>query len=125
MFEPVHGSAPDIAGKNIANPMGQIWSGALILKHLGASEAADAVENAIAAALAESRARTPDIGATLQRRNWERLLPAKSAEADDGGARKRARDYSVGRGWHWPVCDAAHSRSPVTVSLHPLHRRIS
>ena len=62
MFEPVHGSAPDIAGKNIANPMGQIWSGALMLKHLGASEAANAVENAIAAALAESRARTPDIG---------------------------------------------------------------
>ena len=41
MFEPVHGSAPDIAGKGIANPIGQIWSGAMMLRHLGASEAAD------------------------------------------------------------------------------------
>ena len=42
MFEPVHGSAPDIAGKNIANPIGQIWSGAMMLEHLGAKDAADA-----------------------------------------------------------------------------------
>jgi tartrate dehydrogenase/decarboxylase/D-malate dehydrogenase len=62
MFEPVHGSAPDIAGKGIANPVGQIWSGALMLRHLGASEAADAVEDAIARTLAESAIRTPDIG---------------------------------------------------------------
>src|SRR5436305_1451366 len=52
MFEPVHGSAPDIAGKGIANPVGQIWSGAMMLRHLGASEPADAVENAIAGVLA-------------------------------------------------------------------------
>jgi len=52
MFEPVHGSAPDIAGKGIANPIGQIWSGAMMLRHLGANEAADAVENAIAETLA-------------------------------------------------------------------------
>jgi len=62
MFEPVHGSAPDIAGKGIANPIGQIWSGALMLRHLGASEAADAIEDAIAKTLAESVVRTPDIG---------------------------------------------------------------
>lgn len=62
MFEPVHGSAPDIAGKGIANPIGQIWSGALMLRHLGASEASDAIEDAIAATLAESSVRTPDIG---------------------------------------------------------------
>ena len=62
MFEPVHGSAPDIAGKGIANPIGQIWSGALMLRHLGASEAADAIEDAIAKTLAESAVRTPDIG---------------------------------------------------------------
>ena len=62
MFEPVHGSAPDIAGKGIANPIGQIWSGAMMLRHLGAGEAADAVEGAIAATLAESSVRTPDIG---------------------------------------------------------------
>jgi tartrate dehydrogenase/decarboxylase/D-malate dehydrogenase len=62
MFEPVHGSAPDIAGKGIANPIGQIWSGAMMLRHLGASEAAEAVENAIAEVLAQSKVRTPDIG---------------------------------------------------------------
>src|SRR5213076_2918780 len=58
MFEPVHGSAPDIAGKGIANPVGQIWSGAMMLRHLGASEPADAVENAIAGVLAQSKVRT-------------------------------------------------------------------
>jgi len=62
MFEPVHGSAPDISGKGIANPIGQIWSGALMLRHLGAFAAADAVEDAIAKTLAESAVRTPDIG---------------------------------------------------------------
>ena len=62
MFEPVHGSAPDIAGKGIANPIGQIWSGAMMLRHLGVSDAADAVENAIAETLARSKVRTPDIG---------------------------------------------------------------
>ena len=64
MFEPVHGSAPDIAGRGIANPIGQIWSGAMMLRHLGVPEAADAVENAIAEILAKSKARTPDIGGT-------------------------------------------------------------
>ena len=47
MFEPVHGSAPDIAGKGIANPIGQIWSGAMMLEHLGHKEAADAIVKAI------------------------------------------------------------------------------
>jgi tartrate dehydrogenase/decarboxylase/D-malate dehydrogenase len=64
MFEPVHGSAPDIYGKAIANPIGQIWSGAMMLRHLGIEEAADAVENAIFATLARGTARTPDIGGT-------------------------------------------------------------
>src|SRR6202049_1215738 len=63
MFEPVHGSAPDIAGKGIANPIGQIWSGAMMLRHLGAFEAADAVEAAISAVLADPHApKTPDLG---------------------------------------------------------------
>ena len=62
MFEPVHGSAPDIAGKGIANPIGQIWSGAMMLRHLGKPEAADAIERAIARVLAKSDVRTPDIG---------------------------------------------------------------
>src|SRR3981189_2202363 len=62
MFEPVHGSAPDIAGKGIANPIGQIWSGALMLRHLGEEQAASAIEVSIAQVLALSKVRTPDIG---------------------------------------------------------------
>ena len=62
MFEPVHGSAPDIAGQGIANPIGQIWSGAMMLEHLGHSEAAGAVERAIQTVLAEGGPRTPDLG---------------------------------------------------------------
>jgi tartrate dehydrogenase/decarboxylase/D-malate dehydrogenase len=62
MFEPVHGSAPDIAGQGVANPVGQIWSGAMMLDHLGHKEAADAVIEAMEVALADSRTRTRDIG---------------------------------------------------------------
>ncbi len=62
MFEPVHGSAPDIAGQGIANPIGQIWSGAMMLEHLGHNEAAEIVERAIAEALRDPNARTPDLG---------------------------------------------------------------
>ncbi len=47
MFEPVHGSAPDIAGKGIANPIGQIWSAAMMLAHFGETEAAGAIERGI------------------------------------------------------------------------------
>jgi tartrate dehydrogenase/decarboxylase/D-malate dehydrogenase len=61
LFEPVHGSAPDIAGKGIANPIGQIWSGAMMLEYLGCSEAATAVVRAIEKVLAEGP-RTPDMG---------------------------------------------------------------
>jgi tartrate dehydrogenase/decarboxylase/D-malate dehydrogenase len=52
MFEPVHGSAPDIAGQGIANPIGAIWSGAQMLEHLGEAEAAAALLNAIEQLLA-------------------------------------------------------------------------
>lgn len=62
MFEPVHGSAPDIAGKGIANPIGQIWSGAMMLEHLGEVEAARAIEAAIEKGLGEGGPRTADLG---------------------------------------------------------------
>ena len=62
MFEPVHGSAPDIAGKGIANPIGQIWSGAMMLEHLGHADAAAAIEKAIEAVLAGGGPKTPDLG---------------------------------------------------------------
>ena len=61
VFEPVHGSAPDIAGKGIANPIGQIWSGAMMLEHLGESEAAAAIVSAIEKVLAEPKLRTGDL----------------------------------------------------------------
>jgi tartrate dehydrogenase/decarboxylase/D-malate dehydrogenase len=63
MFEPVHGSAPDIAGKGIANPIGQIWSGAMMLDHLGFPEAGAAIVGAIERVLAAGP-RTRDIGGT-------------------------------------------------------------
>jgi tartrate dehydrogenase/decarboxylase / D-malate dehydrogenase len=61
MFEPIHGSAPDIAGKGIANPVGQIWSGALMLEHLGETKAANAIIKAIEKTI-ESGVKTGDIG---------------------------------------------------------------
>jgi tartrate dehydrogenase/decarboxylase / D-malate dehydrogenase len=65
LFEPVHGSAPDIAGKGVANPVGQIWAGAMMLDHLGEAEAAQAIVAAIEATLATSAGRTRDLGGTL------------------------------------------------------------
>src|SRR3712207_1262049 len=63
MFEPVHGSAPDIAGKRICNPIGQIWSGAMMLEHLGEREAAQAIVGAIESLLGdEGGPRTRDMG---------------------------------------------------------------
>ena len=62
LFEPVHGSAPDIAGQGIANPIGQIWSGAMMLEHLGEAEAAAAIVRAIEDTLGERTLRTRDLG---------------------------------------------------------------
>lgn len=61
LFEPVHGSAPDIAGKGIANPMGQIWCGAMMIDHLGFPESAEQVMQAMEAVLKEGGL-TPDLG---------------------------------------------------------------
>jgi tartrate dehydrogenase/decarboxylase/D-malate dehydrogenase len=61
LFEPVHGSAPDIAGKGIANPIGQIWSAAMMLEHLGEWDAAAAIMRAIETVLAEPGLRTRDL----------------------------------------------------------------
>lgn len=65
MFEPIHGSAPDIAGKNIANPIGQIWSGALMLEHLGETEAANSIVRAIEDTL-EAGFKTIDLGGNVK-----------------------------------------------------------
>jgi tartrate dehydrogenase/decarboxylase / D-malate dehydrogenase len=62
LFEPVHGSAPDISGKGIANPIGQIWSGAMMLDHLGEKEAAKRIISSIKKTLSNKKNRTKDLG---------------------------------------------------------------
>ena len=64
MFEPVHGSAPDIAGKGIANPIAQIWTGAMMLDHLGHENAGRAVVQAIERVVREGKVVTRDLGGT-------------------------------------------------------------
>jgi tartrate dehydrogenase/decarboxylase/D-malate dehydrogenase len=64
MFEPIHGSAPDICGKGIANPIGAIWAGALMLEHLGLHDAHDRIVKAIERVVASGKDRTPDLGGT-------------------------------------------------------------
>jgi tartrate dehydrogenase/decarboxylase / D-malate dehydrogenase len=83
MFEPIHGSAPDIAGRGIANPVGAIWAGALMLDHLGLADAHDRLVAAIEAVLVEGRVRTPDLGG----RAGTAELAAAVAERLDGPAR--------------------------------------
>ncbi len=62
MFEPIHGSAPDIAGKGIANPVGTLWAAAMMLGHLGLPEEEERLMRSLSAVLEQGRVRTPDIG---------------------------------------------------------------
>jgi len=73
LFEPVHGSAPDIAGMNVANPVGQIWSGAMMLEHLGRRDAAEAIVRAIETVLAGGP-RTRDIGGKASTQEMGRAI---------------------------------------------------
>jgi tartrate dehydrogenase/decarboxylase/D-malate dehydrogenase len=75
LFEPVHGSAPDIYGRRIANPVGQIWSGAMMLEHLGHPDAAAAIVRAIEAVLADGP-RTPDVGGTAHTEDMGKAIAA-------------------------------------------------
>jgi len=68
MFEPIHGSAPDIAGRGIANPIGAIWAGALMLDHLGRRDVHDRIIGAIERVVASGTARTPDLGGSATTR---------------------------------------------------------
>jgi tartrate dehydrogenase/decarboxylase/D-malate dehydrogenase len=81
LFEPVHGSAPDIAGKHIANPIGQIWCGAMMLDHLGHRDAHDAVMSAIEAVLqpGSGAPRTRDLGGTASTADVGRAITAALA----------------------------------------------
>jgi tartrate dehydrogenase/decarboxylase / D-malate dehydrogenase len=75
LFEPVHGSAPDIYGKKIANPIGQIWSGAMLLEHLGYAQAGAAVVTAIEKVLLDGP-RTPDAGGTANTEDVGKAIAA-------------------------------------------------
>jgi len=66
MFEPVHGSAPDIAGKGVANPMAAMLAGVMMLEFLGQADAAVALEQAVLGVLAEGKVVTPDLGGTAR-----------------------------------------------------------
>ena len=66
MFEPIHGSAPDIAGKGVANPIGAIWAGAMMLDHLGHRDIHDKVLGAIERVIASGKDRTPDLGGSAK-----------------------------------------------------------
>jgi tartrate dehydrogenase/decarboxylase/D-malate dehydrogenase len=66
MFEPVHGSAPDIAGKGLANPLATILAGAMMLEHLGETEAARKMEESVTKVLATGAVLTPDLDGTAK-----------------------------------------------------------
>jgi isocitrate dehydrogenase (NAD+) len=77
VFEPVHGSAPKYAGQNKANPTALILSGALMLRHLGETEAADAVESAVRGVIAEGRTVTYDLGGSAGTREFGAAVAAR------------------------------------------------
>jgi tartrate dehydrogenase/decarboxylase / D-malate dehydrogenase len=74
MFEPVHGSAPDIAGQGLANPVGMLWSCVLMLDHLGHPDAAATLMNAIEVSLTDPATRTPDVGGTASTADVTRFI---------------------------------------------------
>lgn len=71
MFELVHGSAPDIAGKGVANPVAAVWTGAMMLEHLGQAEAAAEIERAIEISLETPDTKTRDLGGTADTKGAE------------------------------------------------------
>ncbi len=74
MFEPIHGSAPDIAGQGIANPIGAIWAAALMFDHLGHRDVHDAIVGAIEGVLSERQVATPDLGGSATTRDVARAI---------------------------------------------------
>jgi isocitrate dehydrogenase (NAD+) len=81
MFEAVHGTAPDIAGKDLANPLAMILSGVLLLRHIGEGEAADRIDAALSQVLAEKRAITRDLGGTAGTKAFTQAIVEKIRKA--------------------------------------------
>lgn len=77
MFEAVHGSAPDIAGKNIANPTAFLWSACMMLEHLGELETAARIRKAVDEVLSEGTCKTPDVGGTASTTEYRDAVIAK------------------------------------------------
>ena len=90
MFEPVHGSAPDIAGQGIANPIGAIWSAALMLEHLGLPDEAAEIMRAIEAVTAAQQV-TPDLGGTCTTRQVGDAIVSALGASDDRSRGGRLR----------------------------------
>jgi tartrate dehydrogenase/decarboxylase/D-malate dehydrogenase len=93
MFEPIHGSAPDIAGSGVANPIGALWAAAMMLDHLGESEGSAFLMEAIEVVLDEDGVKTKDIGGTATTSEFMGALlrrlasaPAAQAKAVEEGA---------------------------------------
>jgi tartrate dehydrogenase/decarboxylase / D-malate dehydrogenase len=80
LFEPVHGSAPDIAGRGIANPIAAIWAAAMMMEHLGESLTGDSIMNALRAVTGERRVRTPDLGGTSTTEQFARAVIERLVE---------------------------------------------
>ena len=76
MFEPIHGSAPDIAGKGIANPIAAVWAGAMMLEHLGEHAAHHRILQAIESVLSDERVKTPDLGGTATTADMTKAVTA-------------------------------------------------
>ena len=93
MFEPIHGSAPDIAGKGIANPIGAIWAGALMLDHLGHRELHDRMVGAVERVLAGGG--SPDAGPRRRRRHGRHGGGSRRGDGRVGRARRHARAAGV------------------------------
>jgi tartrate dehydrogenase/decarboxylase/D-malate dehydrogenase len=79
MFEPIHGSAPDIAGKGIANPIAAIWAGAMMLDHLGQRATHDRILGAIERVIGDARVKTPDLGGKATTADMTRAVAAALA----------------------------------------------
>jgi tartrate dehydrogenase/decarboxylase / D-malate dehydrogenase len=84
MFEPVHGSAPDIAGRGIANPIGAVWAGAMMLDYLGEAAAAIAVMGSLEAVLAGGTTRTVDLGGNSSTQEMAQAIVAEIAKPVPG-----------------------------------------